>query len=617
MGQTGNEKNKGLYTEDVIIWCAGQYGQKVSSHIQSNGGRISCFCDMDREKQGSCIKNIPVYSFEEARKRNPHALIVIAHNDYTECIRIKNKLETYGYIKNKSCFIALEMEAEGNLPLIKAPFCLTGRKIILLGPQYLCECFIEWTGGSKENILICPLMKDAGVLKQKYPTALWIPLYRGSLGMDHDEKVHSYRQYLSKENVLFTDWFLNHFDYCKKNDGAIKYCDIDTSVRKVLFNISVNNAGNTFMDGILDSHPNILYFGLEMYVWTNNIWDIIKIAKRKKGTEAANRIIEKIRDYTLDAWNKNIDAISVITLPDKDLAWLDRYRYFLCQRMREDRQYTEKELFVNMHLAWKEANHQSIAGNETVIYMDIHGSCAPWETYRMMTGWLEKMGFEVVLLQMVRRPYSQSASAMKAYIAQGNFQAETALSALTFVAYEILYKELHRYPVLRLRFEDVKQHPEAVLKKLCKRLHISWNESMLETTSAGKPTQFTCGDEVVSGYHMKPVWYPYDEFFDAFDKFRLDILCRSKCEAYDYSYVPQEKYILSANLLAELFVLPFQFEKYLVFKNAQERKQFRESVREHCRNIICGQESREKSQELFCFGPYLSYINEDDTEDLC
>lgn len=609
-----NKKSRRLYTEDLIIWCAGHYGQEVSDHIKNNGGSIWCFCDVEKGKQGKFINNIPVYRFEDAYKKNPNALIVVANSNYAECIRIANKLEMYGYSKNISYFIALEMEIEGIFPLMKAPFCLEDRKIILLGPQYLCECFVEWAEGQRENIIVCKSEQDIGLWKKEYPIALWIPLYRGSLEIEHNERVLWYRKRLLKENILFTEWFLNHFDYCANKNLEEIDCDKNVSVKKVLFNILVNNAGNTFIDGVIDSHPNILYFGLEMYVWTNNIWDIIKNSKREMGLKITDRIIEKIQDYTMDAWNKNIDKISFISLPDRSLIWLEKYRSCLYKRMGENRQYTEREIFVNMHLAWKEANGQSVKGDESVIYMDIHGSCAPWETYYMLTRWLEQMGFEVVLLQMIRRPYSQSASSMKAYIAQGKFRSDTALAALTFVAYEIIIGGLRKYPILRLRFEDVKQYPEIVLRKLCKKLQIPWNESMLRTTSAGRTTEYICEREVISGYHMKSVWYSYDEFFDAFDKFRLDILCSSKCEAYGYPHVPKEKYILPTDLLVELFVLPFQFEKYLVFENDQARKQFRVSIRERCRKIIYEQENKENVEELFCFGAYLDHASEGDLD---
>ena len=55
-----SERNRRLYTQDLIIWCAGQYGQGVSVYIKNNGGNISCFCDSEKEKQGKCILDIPV-----------------------------------------------------------------------------------------------------------------------------------------------------------------------------------------------------------------------------------------------------------------------------------------------------------------------------------------------------------------------------------------------------------------------------------------------------------------------------------------------------------------------------------------------------------------------------
>lgn len=604
MEQSNNEKAEKLYINDVVIWCAGQYGKQLLEHIQYNGGNVCCFCDIDKEKQGKFVKGIPIYCFEEMYDKYPHALVVVAHSNYSQCIQIGNILERYGFVKNGTYFIALEMEIEGRLPLIKAPFCLVNNKIILLGPRYLCESFIVWAEEHRENIMICLSETDIEEWKQRYPSAFWIPLYRGPLEIEHEEKIFEYRQCLLEKSVLFTEWFLNHFEYCEKK---VECRSIENdSVKKVLFNILLNNAGNSFIDGVLDSHPDILYFGLEEYVWTNNIWDIVKIAKEETGVGIVEKIVEKIKEYTLDAWKREIDSISVIPLTSKKLEWLDEYRYFLHRRINENRQYTEREIFVNMHLAWKEARHQNVTGKETVIYMDIHGSCIPWETYNMMVRWLEKMGFEVNLLQMIRRPYSQSASAMKLYIMQGNFLPDIAVSSLEFVAYEMLFGELGNYKIIRLRFEDVKQYPEIVLRKLCEELHILWNKSMLETTSAGKPTRVIVGTEETTGYNMKPVWYPYDEFFDAFDKFRIDILCREKCKAYDYPCVPEEKYPMSVDSLIELFSIPFQFERFILFESDVERKEFRLKVKEHCRKVIYWQKNKEHRSDLFCFGPYLS-----------
>ena len=62
------------------------------------------------------------------------------------------------------------------------------------------------------------------------------------------------------------------------------------------------------------------------------------------------------------------------------------------------------------------------------------------------------------------------------------------------------------------------------------------------------------------------------------------------------------------NELVELFILPFQFEKYIVFADEAERLKFRQTVKEYCKNIIYWQENDEHKQ-FFCFGPYLSATN--------
>lgn len=597
---------KELQTKELIIWCAGQYGNEVFTQATKIGWNVCCFCDMQKEKQGKFVRNVPVYCFEDAYEKYPHAVIIIANSNYAECMRIGRTLEEQGFIKNQSYFIAIDLEVRGILPIMKAPFNIINREIILIGPQYLCESFMEWAEESKDQIKICPSEKDIAIWKQKFPNALWIPLYRDPLSIEYDRKVNEYYNRLLEEKVLFTEWFLKHFDYCDgKNNKKLQDDLLNNPVNKILFNILPSNSGNTFLDGVLDSHPNILSFGIDMYVWSNNIWDIVKIAGKEEGAEIAERIVQKIQEYTLNAWNKGINVVSVIPLPDRDLSWLDRYRYFLCKRMNEDRRYTEKEILIKMYLAWKEACGQAISGEETVIYVDIHASCVIPETYCMTVRWLERLGFEVILIQMIRRPYALSGSVMKLHRALGDFKADTAVSCLLFAAYEIMYNELSRLKILRLRFEDVKQYPEIVLRKLCRELQILWDENMLETTSAGKISKCIIGNEETTGYDMKPVWYSYDEYFDSFDKFRLDILYREKCKAYDYSYVSEEKYPMPIDELIELFSIPFQFEKYIYFENEEDRYKYRKRLKDQCKKIIHWYENGEHKHDLFCYGPYL------------
>lgn len=608
VGANGS-KYKKLYTSEIIIWCAGQYGNEILVQAQKLGWNICCFCDMQKEKQGENINNIPVYSFDEAYEKHPCAVVVIAHSNYSECLRIGRKLEKQKFKKNDTYFIAIELEQKGILPISKAAFCMNGKEIILLGPSYLCEHFIEWIGDGEEQIEICPSENDIEAWKQKFPNALWIPLHRDPIGFEQEKKVNWYHDRLTEKNVLFTEWFLTHFDYCDNLGYVETESDVvNTSVKKVVFNILSCNSGNAFLDGILDSHPNILYFGLDMCVWTNGIWDIIQIAKKEKGVEIAERIVEKIKEYSLNAWEKKIYTVSCVRLPNQDLKWLDEYRQALCDRMNEKRKYTEKEIFVNMHLAWKEANHQTVSGNETVIYLDIHGVFSPMEDWCMIVRWLEKLGFEIFLIQMIRRPYSQSASVMKMAVTGKRLHQYDARCYLEFVAYEQLYGELKEYPIIRMRFEDVKQYPEIVLKKLCRKLGIPWSERMLEITAAGKTIECICRDDVSKGYDMKSVWYPYDEFFDAFDKFRIDILCKEKCKAYDYPYVMEEKYPMPIDEVIELFNIPFRFEEYIDFASEEEKKNFRQMLKEDCRRIIYWQKNGERKDDLFCFGPYLNAV---------
>lgn len=143
------------------------------------------------------------------------------------------------------------------------------------------------------------------------------------------------------------------------------------------------------IDSILDFHPNILYLGFN--TWSESIWHVIKKAMGEK-TDYAGEIIRQIEKYLL--------------LSNSPIEWLDKYRLILKKYICDGKVYSERDLFIIIHLSYYEFLHGCMPDGkkQLVIYMDIHSNMIMED---VVFSWLDWMGFEIVLLEMIRNPYKR------------------------------------------------------------------------------------------------------------------------------------------------------------------------------------------------------------------
>ena len=239
-----------------------------------------------------------------------------------------------------------------------------------------------------------------------------------------------------------------------------------------------------------------------------------------------------------------------------------------------------------------------------VIYMDIHSNMVMRD---VVFKWLEYMGFEIILLEIIRASYKRLDSGIKFTLGENNgiISANTILNLLYDLSGETVDNEEKKYPIIRIRFEDLKLYPRQILKKLCNILGIQWNDIFLETTFAGKESVYISNGERITGFYLKPVYHTYDEYFDAFDKFRLDLIFRKKNKAYNYSYTDRNKYP-PLEEIGKLFSFPFSIEKYISFNNEKDKIKFRNKIGFLCIQLLILEESIGKYAGHFQFGPYLA-----------
>lgn len=591
-----------LFKKDIIIYCAAGYGEKIYLKLVSAGCNVVGFCDNAARNKGVFLWGKPIYNYQECRQIYPQVIYIVANSTYLTALKIGKELEQDGYVKDTSYFLALELESQELLAneSENVGFCLIlkERPLILFGSSFLCHFFEKWVKSLTRNseLYICTSEEEIAEYKDRYTNAVWIPLAidisvilpaRANKGL---LLIQSLQEHDIKS---FSRFFLKNLVYCVEQCSVYSKEDISVNdygglVKKVLFLKQSAYSGSLLINSILDFHPNILYLGFN--TWSISIWHIIKKVIKKK-SDYVGEIIYQIEKYLL--------------LSNSSTEWLDEYQPILKKYICDEKLYSERDLFIIIHLSHYELLHGCLPDSkeQLVIYMDIHSNMIMRD---VVLSWLEWMGFEIVLLEMIRNPYKRLGSNIKAILAYGKLTPEIVLGLLNIMSKEIVEKSERKYDLIRIRFEDLKMYPKTILGKLCQIVGIPWDDSLLKTTMDGKESVYTINGNSVTGFDLKPVYHPYEEYFDAFDKFRLALLFREKNKAYGYSYVDRDKYWMSLEGFGKLFEIPFQFENFMFFQDETERKNYHEKMGALCTQILYMEENKEKYARYFQFGKYLS-----------
>ena len=150
-----------LFKEDIIVYCAAGYGEKIFLKLVSAGCNVIGFCDNAERNKGVFLFGKPIHNYQECRQKYPHAIYVIANSTYLTARKIGAELGQDGYVKDLTYFIADELESQDLLPIESenAGFCLIvkERPLILFGSLFLCNFFKKWVRSLTQNseLYIC------------------------------------------------------------------------------------------------------------------------------------------------------------------------------------------------------------------------------------------------------------------------------------------------------------------------------------------------------------------------------------------------------------------------------------------------------------------------------
>lgn len=364
-------------------------------------------------------------------------------------------------------------------------------------------------------------------------------------------------------------------------------------VTRVLLFSSCSHAGKTFMCSLLDGHPNIL--GVNPSSFTKNIMSVVTKAQKMSSSDMQSYILncleEQFRD---DVWNNSFIGRNENYWTE----WLFNYKCVLHEILGDKKSFTEKEILLAIYWAFYYVNKVEYdSAIEPILFLDLHDDQDKSDSFIQ---WLDDIGFEITLLRAIRTPFIKLGSYIK-FMQDRDICSENILRHLFYLSREV-YTEIElKYPILRYRFEDLKLYPKTILNGICEKFGIPWNDSLLEASFLGKDVVYTSHGEKTETFAKKQVWYTYEEYFDSFDRLRLEILFNRINQAYMYSHTEYYKYPVHNEELVEWFNIPFKFEKYICFKNAKDKSDFRLRLKDMARRAIAGY----PNENGFDFGEFI------------
>ena len=574
----------------VIVYCAGNKGEKVYTQLITNGIEVLCFCDNGNSGNGSKRMGLDVYSYEECRQKFPDAVYVVANKYWIE-LEIGEILEKDNYIKNKTYFLSSELEGRGFLcsnynGLVHV---LEKQKVILLigGEDEFADLFIEWgIKILKDSEIYRAEENNISVMVEKYPDALWILLRNMKVPVytnQKDELKEKYIRLFNKYGIKsYSTYFYSNFDYLEMEKcDNISYIDTFPVQKRGLYIAPRSSAGMTLLGSVFDGHPGLLFLGESQYFWKLNIYLVVKYVRHLQGPKIPKNIIKYVEYF---GWDEKLD--------------IEKYRKILYSYFREERKYSEREIFTSIYFGYYELLHGKYNMDEKpIIVLELHN--CPLTDVTLL--WMKNMGFEMVLIEMVRKPYMVFGSEVSYVDCYKRNSPQTlpyrAIFNACIKSFSIGEQELEK---IRLRFEDLKLYPDEMLHKLCQVLGIVWNDSLLTTTYTFKKRN---GE--VSGFGIKPVYYPYEECMDAFDKYRLDLVFHKTSKAYGYSFVEKSKIPFTMEEINKLFLFPFKFEDNMEFSTEEEGIKYKKRFRSLCSTFLEIQNSADEYTGWYNFGEYL------------
>lgn len=585
--------------KQIVMIGTGEDSINAYDLLLGHGADIYCFMEEDTKRMGKIqfgIKPIfgkEVKSREEVLKEIPSPVFVSASGRYSAWGFGGTDMFHYmGYKRNESFFLLqdyAEIPDNGYLNILKYAVKCQKWKIVLIGDFWLCLKLcrsLEMLDKNMKGMIgYCDVLEehedkqgritwiDEDEVSVSDICLLLIPEFAGCFDIKNGSK-DSYHKIIKQTYLKKAEKYnlFNVQDYPLENillmDGfkePVNQVELDIKVKKIVLGSILSYSGNIFFRDILDSHPEILMMDYS-YLNDNLFYICIRLALEKKENILA--LFWKIYDAEACYYGDVEDIFG-----DAERKIMDES---INEMLSEKETFSSQELFILFHAAYAKIwTKDEIDVSKILIYWEPHFiSRKKLENYAV---WLMRTGIEGgCIANIVRNNYIRRGSAIKNVKGYGQNMPCLNRYIFSYVFSELNAdkKEYDNWDRLVIKFEDLKCRPKEVLMNMCNNLGIKWSDTLLETTLHGMPRE---GD--VMGFDLSPVYRLYEEYFSAFDRFRLMLASAVWQQEHGYPYISSLDF--SRKEIQDMFDKEFRFEKNLEYQyegEKQELKQWKQDV---------------------------------------
>lgn len=466
-----------------------------------------------------------------------------------------------GYERNRQYFLLKDYT---DIPTGNLVHVLHKKRVWLTGDRRLCQLLSDYLYAVEDGeVTVKYIELGQNVSAEKDDIlCLVVPDYHNRLEeVGETNRKELKRQLAEMEFTNYTEYFVSSRCFALidlyLNQDKEKYGILDLLPKGMLLGDIPGWSGNVFFRGIMDGHSEILiipYSDLN----ENLFYYCIRLAYMDSD-EILSRFWEM---YDEEAGSK-----------DNYFKSVDRFEESVRRLVGLKKSFTSQELFVLFHVAYVEmlSGERLEDVSKLVIYWEPH--FVSREEFPFFALWLEdeKVDGHTIILRRnnIVRTGSACARMMDKWSPPSAYQV--MFSDLSGVGEsDFSYRHWNEF---KMRFEDIKVNPKEKLLEVCDKLGIKWSDTMLQTTSVGKPLTYRGSVD----FDLKSVFNNYGDFLSEFDRFRISIASSPYQKRYGFVYENCLKF--SRRELQELFLKPFRFDEKKVFgKDESEDLNMREWI---------------------------------------
>lgn len=158
----------------------------------------------------------------------------------------------------------------------------------------------------------------------------------------------------------------------------------------------------------------------------------------------------------------------------------------------------------------------------------------------------------------------------------GGIRGSQLISILSYYAFNPILVGLSKSnKIFLISLEKINLFQEETMKNVSKKLNISWDKCLLSSTINGQRMYDSYGDGIksgnISGSRLTGISKTYNQYFNTFDRFRLEALFYPLLKRWGYDYHDFKE----REILKELCKFPFKFEEILNLDSEDAREKFR------------------------------------------